>query len=175
MQDVYLCPSLKGNINNMEEFGNFLYANLWIVILFLVVLSVYILFELSQYQQNASTVSPQEAVSLTSRQKGLIIDVRDEKAFKEGHIVGAKHISLEKLKSSTKSLARYKQSPIVLYCDNGQQSKTASQFLKQQGFEKPVILLGGFQQWKQESMPVEKSKDQSKQTDTTKDNKEEKG
>ena len=58
--------------------------------------------------------------------------------------------------SSVDTLKKYKEKPVVVYCDTGTASAAAARLLKAQGFAKVVNLRGGVQAWKQDNLPLVK-------------------
>lgn len=103
----------------------------------------------------ADTVTPQ---ALADRIKGgdtpLIIDVRDEDAFLEGHIPGARLIPHDRMDEYTESLQDYKDQPIVLYCRTGGRSGKAAETLEAAGFERVEVMEGGFPDWREAGLEV---------------------
>ena len=142
--------------------------NLWLSILLVVLVVVYIVFEFMQVKRRKNGVSAQEAVRLLNREKAIFLDVRDGKAYNEGHIVDAISTNIESLKESTKFLQKYKERPVIVYCDLGNRSKIALDLLKQAGFQKAFNLQGGLKAWKDEKLPLKK-KQQAKDKITNKE------
>jgi thiosulfate/3-mercaptopyruvate sulfurtransferase len=153
----------------MSELLTFFSENLWTCFGLVVLILIYIIFEITQKKHQAKTLSPQDAIQYTSRGKGIFLDIRGEKAYNESHIVGSIQTNIENLKQSVKFLQKYKRKPVVVYCNSGQSSKSAVEVLNQQGFEDVSILRGGFSQWKSDNLPVDKI--ESKQTPKKQKNK----
>ena len=85
---------------------------------------------------------------------GLFVDVRDAAAFKRGHIVDAKHIPLAKLTEQQSQLDSYRDKPLILVCNIGQHSGTASKQLKAAGFERVYKMTGGMTEWSHLQLPT---------------------
>ncbi|NAW79529.1 rhodanese-like domain-containing protein [Vibrio sp. V33_P6A3T137] len=63
----------------------------------------------------------------------VLIDVRTEQEFMQGHLDSAQHIPLSEIMNS--GLTQFaKDQPIVLYCRTGNRSNIAKQHLIKQGF-----------------------------------------
>jgi SulP family sulfate permease len=75
----------------------------------------------------------------------LVIDVREPREFRQGHIPGAQLIPLGNLFSSPPDLPR--DQPIVLACRSGRRSARAADLLKSQGYSNLRILEGGMLAW----------------------------
>jgi len=118
--------------------------------------------ELRTRLYGVNKTSVQGAVALQGRNAALIVDVRDDDAYADGHILGAKHISYEQLKAEqAKSLTKHKDKPVILVCDNGLYSTRVGSWLKQHGFADVTVLEGGMQGWRQANLPVRRPKAKS--------------
>ncbi|WP_262365983.1 rhodanese-like domain-containing protein [Bacillus sp. E214] len=78
--------------------------------------------------------------------KAQLIDVREQKEFDGGHILGARNIPSTQLKMRMKELRKDK--PVYLYCQSGMRSTRAAQMLYKKGYRELYQLDGGFKQWK---------------------------
>lgn len=75
-----------------------------------------------------------------------IVDVREPRAFKEGHILGARNFPLAQLKASLGALRKDK--PILLYdTRRGQSVARAVLLLKKEGFTQLYVLKDGIDYW----------------------------
>jgi len=101
-------------------------------------------------------VSPAEAVQLINRENALVLDVRADSEFAEGHINAAKHIPLQQLPDRLKELAKFKDKPIVVNCQGGVRSTKACEVLRKNEFTKLYNLQGGINSWVKEKLPVVK-------------------
>jgi SulP family sulfate permease len=75
----------------------------------------------------------------------LIIDVREPREFRTGHIPQAESIPLPTLLSDTQALPRDR--PIVLVCRSGRRSTRATAALRERDFDNISILQGGMLSW----------------------------
>jgi rhodanese-related sulfurtransferase len=100
-------------------------------------------------------VGPAEATRLIN-DDALVLDVREDKEWSEGHIPNAKHIPLGQLSTRISELEKYKGRPIVVSCRSGHRSASACRTLKKNGFEHAHNLSGGIIAWEQASLPVTK-------------------
>jgi rhodanese-related sulfurtransferase len=82
--------------------------------------------------------------------------VRDAKDYEAGHIIEARNVPAAELASKADTLKRYKEKPVIVYCDSGMAAGSAAKVLRAAGFEKVVSLQGGLQSWRQENLPVVK-------------------
>ncbi len=100
-------------------------------------------------------VDPQEAVMLFNHEDALVLDVREQSEWVDGHISKAKHIPLGQIKNRLNELEKYKVKPIVAVCRSGNRSGTACGQLKKAGFENVYNLAGGMNAWDQAGFPKE--------------------
>lgn len=75
----------------------------------------------------------------------MLLDVRQDFEYAEGHLPGARHISLPELSERLGELER--QLPILVYCRSGKRSLAAANLLAGQGFRKIMSLKGGILAW----------------------------
>ncbi|MBJ7455811.1 MAG: molybdopterin-synthase adenylyltransferase MoeB [Thermoleophilia bacterium] len=78
----------------------------------------------------------------------LVIDVREQHEWDQGHIPGSVHIPRSFLESRIAGVAR-PDTEVVLSCASGQRSLLAGQTLAEMGYANVSSLAGGFQRWKQ--------------------------
>jgi len=98
------------------------------------------------------TISPEEALKLTSENKCNLIDIRDAVELqREGRIENSFHISRGLLEFSIHPESVYSQrekldpnKEMVLFCAAGGRSALAAKTLNEMGFEKVSHVEGGF-------------------------------
>jgi rhodanese-related sulfurtransferase len=112
--------------------------------------------EMRQRARGSAMVSSNDVVQLTNRGGALLLDIRDQAQFESGHIVDSRHIPSAELTTRAETLKKYKEKPVVVYCDNGLASAAAARMLRGLGFSKVATLRGGLQSWKQENLPLVK-------------------
>lgn len=137
-------------MNRLLEFAT---AHPLLVGAIVVVALVAIVLEIRHRATGSGAVGPTEAV-LMANQGALMLDVRNDEQFAEGHIIDARHVRGSDLESSVDTLKKYKEKPVIVYCDTGATSAAATRLLKGKGFTKVVNLRGGLQAWKQENLPL---------------------
>lgn len=135
----------------MENLSYFVSQNLLFCLSFILLLAIYILFELTQTKKAQFTLSVADAVITVNKGKGVYLDVRDQESFSEAHIIGAQNIQFDKIAIKHNKLSKYKAKPIVVYGDNAEK---AMQQLHKEGFEQVFVLKGGLAAWLQASYPV---------------------
>ena len=77
----------------------------------------------------------------------LLLDVRTQAEYDEGHINDPTLIPVDELESRLDEISEYKDKPVLVYCRSGNRSVTASNILIQNGFSEVHNLLGGIGAW----------------------------
>ncbi len=75
----------------------------------------------------------------------LLVDVREEEEYEQGHIPGAILFPLGQLKENHALLDP--EEAIVLICRSGLRSAEAAEFLSEQGYDRVYNLEGGMLDW----------------------------
>ena len=96
------------------------------------------------------------ALQLINHKNALVLDVREESEFGNGHLLNARLIPLGKLGDRVGELERYREHPIVVVCRSGQRSASACVVLGKQGFSQAFNLSGGVVAWQKSNLPLEK-------------------
>lgn len=96
--------------------------------------------------------APELMRMITSKDDILIIDVRRESEWNEGHIEGSKHIYLGHLEKKVDQLQR--NVPIVVVCKTGNRSSFGASILLKAGFERVFNYLGGTDAWTKYGFPL---------------------
>ncbi len=99
-------------------------------------------------------VKPNEVVRLINHEDAAMLDVREGGDYEKGHILNARHIPFGLLEERLHELDDLKSTPLVVYCEAGQQSARAGAILKKQGFTSVYKLSGGLHAWKSASFPL---------------------
>ena len=111
------------------------------------------------YQENlkrGASISLHEATRVINREEGVVVDVRSETEFKNGHITAAINVPYPEFSSRVTELDKYKERPVILVCKMGQHSGAASKTLGDSGFSNVKRLNGGMAEWNNANMPVVK-------------------
>src|SRR5881396_1054703 len=109
-------------------------------------------------QQARSEISEIDATQARERIEAgepVVVDVREQDEWDEGHIPGAVHIPRGHLESRIERAAPDPSRPVVVYCSAGNRSAFAAKTLEEMGYEGVVSLAGGFTDWKRNGFPVE--------------------
>lgn len=110
-------------------------------------LTACILFSCTTAQEHRAEIIEATQLSLLQSEGIKVIDIRTPFEYEKGHIEGAFHHNFLSL-DFVKSLAPYKEEPLIIYCASGGRSQRASAQLLEAGFSKVYDYTGGFEDWK---------------------------
>lgn len=82
-----------------------------------------------------------------------VVDVRSEREWNIGHLIGSRNIPLSQLSRRFSEIPRDR--PVIVYCANGQRSILAASRLAAAGYTNVAELTGGYQSWIMALLPVE--------------------
>jgi sulfur-carrier protein adenylyltransferase/sulfurtransferase len=110
---------------------------------------------LQQVRAEISEVDATGARRVVDAGDALVVDVREQDEWDEGHIPGAVHIPRGNLESRIERAAPDRDRAILLYCAVGNRSAFAAKTLAELGYADVVSLSGGFTDWKRNGFPVQ--------------------
>jgi len=91
-------------------------------------------------------ITPQEAQEMMAQEGIIILDVRTEEEFAEGHIPNAVLLPDTEVKQRAEELLPDKEQTILVYCRSGRRSALAAQELADMGYTN-VYDFGGILDW----------------------------
>lgn len=138
----------------MAQFVEFISNHLILFFLFVVILSLLIKNLLADFGKGSGIVDTTEATRLINREDAVILDIRDKAEFKKGHIINALNIPMSELDSRSSELQKYQDQPVIVCCQGGLTSNTATSLLKKSGLSNVLRLRGGLDSWKQANLPL---------------------
>jgi molybdopterin/thiamine biosynthesis adenylyltransferase/rhodanese-related sulfurtransferase len=110
---------------------------------------------LQQVRSEISEIDATHARERIESGEPVVVDVREQDEWDEGHIAGAIHVPRGHLESRIERLAPDTSRPVVVYCSAGNRSAFAAKTLTDLGYEDVVSLAGGFTDWKRNGFPVQ--------------------
>jgi molybdopterin/thiamine biosynthesis adenylyltransferase/rhodanese-related sulfurtransferase len=110
---------------------------------------------LQQTRSEISEIDATEARDRIDAGEPVVVDVREQDEWDEGHIARAVHIPRGHLESRIERLAPDTSRPVIVYCSAGNRSAFAAKTLADLGYEDVVSLAGGFTDWKRNGFPVQ--------------------
>ncbi len=100
-------------------------------------------FEKAEYK----SLTPEEAKEMMENKDVIVVDVRTEEEFRQGHIEGAILIPDYELDKLAAEKLPDKEATILLYCRSGNRSKLAAHLLNGMGYQN-VYDFGGIIDWR---------------------------
>jgi adenylyltransferase/sulfurtransferase len=110
---------------------------------------------LQQVRAEIGEVDATRARELVESGEPVVVDVREQDEWDEGHIPGAVHIPRGHLEARIERAAPDPGRPVVVYCSAGNRSAFAAKTLEEMGYGNVASLAGGFTDWKRNGFPVQ--------------------
>lgn len=108
--------------------------------------------------RSAKEIDVQRAIRFINYDNAVILDVRDDHEYAEGHLPNSKHISVERIAEQWHELEKFKDKPIVVIFKPGLRAGHAGAVLRKNGFKEVYILSGGIDTWRRENLPMVKDR-----------------
>lgn len=96
-------------------------------------------------------VTPAEA-SARQERGAVLVDVREDSEWQDGHVRGALHVPLDALPQRLGELDRNQE--VITVCRSGNRSAFAADTLLKAGFPRVSSLAGGTVAWTEQGLPV---------------------
>lgn len=106
-----------------------------------VIVIAFLAFNLLRRLQQISVGKAKQLLS----EGAVLVDVRTPGEYSSGHLKGAKNIPLATISNISKKVSKDKD--IIVYCQSGSRSTSASRQLKSMGYLK-VYNFGGIGRWR---------------------------
>lgn len=110
------------------------------------------LAQMGQRMNCYETAVPAKIVHRILNKEMMVLDVRNQTEWDEGHIPGARHIMLGYLRQRAHEVIN--GLPIVVNCETGGRSALAASILAAQGAKEVINLQGGLRDWTLAGLPV---------------------
>lgn len=128
--------------------NNYFLVGAWFIVL--------IGFILNEKRRAGKAVSPTQAVIRMNRENALIIDVREPKDYKAGHINGSLNWPLTKLDDFMSEVPKYSERPLLVVCKMGSSAGAAVKKISAAGHLDVSRISGGMMDWTSNNLPVKK-------------------
>ena len=107
-------------------------------------------FQQARYRELTS----KEADEYIKTNKPLVLDVRTQREYVEGHLENSILIPVQELQIRINELDAHKNNAILIYCATGNRSTVASKILIDSGFAEILNLKHGIADWAKKRYPV---------------------
>jgi rhodanese-related sulfurtransferase len=140
----------------MERLMEYVSHHPWLAAVAVLAVVVVVVFENRARASAFAAISSQDLIRLMN-QGALVLDIRKPDEYASGHVNGAKQLPSDQILTAGENFKRFKEKPVVVYCESGSLAAAAVRQLNQQGFTKAFSLRGGFAAWRAEHLPVTKA------------------
>lgn len=141
----------------MEQIIAFAQNNAMLSMAWLAIVTMLVVITVKSKLSPVKEINTQELTLIMNREGGQVLDIRKDKEFKTGHILGSQHLEIEKVnKNEFQTLEKFKDTPIIVVCATGMTATSAAGKLHKAGFSKVSYLKGGFSGWQGANLPVAK-------------------
>ena len=106
-------------------------------------------------KQRITEVSAQEAYEQAQRREAVLIDVREDAEFHQGHARGAKHLSKGVIEVEIEEQVADPNQVIIAYCGGGGRSALVADNLQKMGYTNVRSMAGGMRAWSEAGLPTE--------------------
>jgi len=138
----------------MDQLLEFITNHLVLCGLFVVILVLLIKNLLTDFTQGGSSIEASEATRLMNRENAILLDIRNQAEFSDGHIINATNIPFSEFENRASELEKLRDHPVIICCKTGSTARLAVSNLKKLGFEKIYHLKGGIESWKNADLPL---------------------
>jgi phage shock protein E len=102
----------------------------------------------AEARKNITEISPAEAAEKAKNGEAVIIDVREQDEWDEGHIPDAMHLSRGTIELDIEEKAPDQNALIICHCGGGGRSALAAESLQKMGYKHIRSMAGGLKAWK---------------------------
>ncbi len=106
-------------------------------------------------KQRITEISPQEAFEQAQRGEAVLIDVREDAEFRQGHARGARHLSKGVIEVEIEEQVADPNQAIIAYCGGGSRSALVADNLQKMGYTNVRSMAGGMRAWNEAGLPTE--------------------
>jgi rhodanese-related sulfurtransferase len=142
---------------DLHQLNEFAVNHVLLVSAFVVILAMLVGTELRQRFGKVRDIAPGEATRLINHENAVIVDMRNDKDYRDGHIVNAVQVPADKNAAAGK-LEKYRDRPLIVCCRSGNQSLRLCNELSKKGFASVYNLKGGLHAWQQAGLPLSKGR-----------------
>jgi rhodanese-related sulfurtransferase len=89
-------------------------------------------------------------------EKFLLVDVREESEWANGHVTDAIHLGKGIIERDIETLIPDASSKIILYCGGGFRSALAADNIQKMGYRNVESMDGGYRAWTEAGLPTSK-------------------
>ncbi len=137
----------------MDNLAQYVSEHPWLVAMAVVAALRVIVFEIRARRDAFAAVSPQDLIRIQN-QCGIVLDLRSSTDYAAGHIGSARDFDSAQILTAHETLRKYKEKPVIVYCESGSTGASAARVLSGQGFTQAYNLRGGLEAWRADNLPL---------------------
>ena len=137
----------------MDNLAQYVSEHPWLVAMAVVAALLVIVFEIRARRDAFAAVSPQDLIRLQN-QGGIVLDLRSSTDYDVGLIGSARDFDSAQILTAHETLRKYKEKPVIVYCESGSTGASAARVLSGQGFTQAYNLRGGLAAWRADNLPL---------------------
>lgn len=115
------------------------------------------IIEFIRANRGRKNLSPLQTTQMINHDHAVIIDLRPNEAYQQGHIIDALPMSAQDIVKNPKKVEKFKTKPIIMVCPTGAESQKIAAILLKRGYN-AYALTGGIRAWNEAQMPLVKEK-----------------
>jgi rhodanese-related sulfurtransferase len=108
----------------------------------------------AQAKQHITEISAADARKQAEAGDAILVDVREESDWREGHAQGARHLSRGVIELEIEERVPDVKRLIICYCGGGSRSALVAESLQKMGYENVRSVVGGLRAWKKAGLPT---------------------
>jgi phage shock protein E len=108
----------------------------------------------AQAKQHVTEISAADARKQAEAGDAILVDVREESDWREGHAEGATHLSRGIIELEIEEQIPDVTKPIICYCGGGSRSALVAESLQKMGYENVRSMAGGLRVWNEAGLPM---------------------
>jgi rhodanese-related sulfurtransferase len=136
------------DINQLIEFSS---NHPFLVVALFALLAILAAGEIRLRLSGVTDIEPGAATRMLNAQNAILVDMRADKDYQAGHIVNALHLTAQ---DNLSALEKFRDRPVIVYCNSGQRSIAFCSKLRKQNFESVYNLKGGILAWQKAELPL---------------------
>lgn len=139
----------------MQELITFVTNHPYLNLAAVVVLLLIMLIEFIRAKRNVFNINPTEATQLINHDNAVVIDIRQQETYRQGHIIDAQLMIPQEIRQNAKKLEKFRNRPIIVVSNLSNESQKIAALLLKQGYN-AYSLNGGMRAWNDAQMPLVK-------------------
>jgi rhodanese-related sulfurtransferase len=108
----------------------------------------------AEAKRHITEISPADARKQVESGGALLIDVREDEDWREGHAERATHLNRGNIELEIEEQVPDLTRPIICYCGGGSRSALVAESLQKMGYKNVRSIAGGMRAWKEQGLPT---------------------